>query len=113
MDDHALPEFRKTKYEYAMKFVNSVFMGAGGASLVRLETFEDNHFRAIFRPSYFQTSEDTTIPSKSQWNTLKKKMKRRNHAIFIFRKYGTINCGGSKPSATETCLYMDFAFLYD
>jgi hypothetical protein len=113
MFDNELPEFRKTKHEYAMKFINSVLMGMGGASLVRLESFEDYHFRAIFKRSYFQLAEDADEPSKSQWNTLKKKMKRRNHSVFIFREYGTMACDQKTTSSQETCFYIDFGFLYD
>lgn len=113
MFDNELPEFRSTKYEYAMKFINNVLMGAGGISMVRLESFEDNHFRAIFKRSYFQLAEGVDEPSKSQWNTLKKKMKRRNHSVFIFRNYGSIACGGKSTDSDEICYYIDFGFLYD
>ena len=110
-----LPEFRKTKHEYAMKFINSVLMGPGGASMVRLEAFEDYHFRAIFKLSYFQLGQEADMPSKSQWNTLKKKMKRRNHSVFVFREYGVITCEESKPESAKngSCLYIDFGFMYD
>lgn len=108
-----LPEFRKTQYTYAMKFINSVLSGAGGASLIRLESFEDNHFRAIFTPRYFQLAPDSSQPSKSQWNTLKKKMKRRNHSVFIFREYGAIDCQTKNRKTNDKCLYIDFGFLYD
>lgn len=108
-----LPEFRKTKYSYAMTYINGVLMGGDGASLVRLEEFDDKHFRAVFKVSYFQLAEDADLPSKSQWNTFKKKMKRRNHSVFVFREYGSIDCGKTNTTVQQACLYIDFGFMYD
>ena len=108
-----LPEFRKTKHAYAMTYINGVLMGGDGISLVKLEEFEDNHFRAIFKVAYFQLPEGVDMPSKSQWNTFKKKMKRRNHSVFVFREYGVTDCGKTDKTGQEPCLYIDFGFLYD
>ena len=105
-----LPDFRKVKRSYAAAFINGVLLGAGGASLVRLIPFEDNHFRAIFKASYFQLAAGVDAPSKSQWNTLKKKMKRRDRLVFVYREYGQAACD---ESAASGCLYVDFGFLYD
>jgi len=107
-----LPEFKKVKTSYAQQFINGVLVGAGGGSLIKLEVFEDNHFRAIFKQSYFQLAKDNDMPSKSQWNTLKKKIKRRNHSVFVFREYGQIACGEEMPDSV-VCLYLDFGFLYE
>jgi hypothetical protein len=108
-----LPEFRKTKYSYAMTYINGVLMGGDGASLVKLEEFDDHHFRVIFKISYFQLAEDVDMPSKSQWNTFKKKMKRRNHSVFVFREYGVIDCDQAGKNTQQPCLYIDFGFMYD
>ena len=108
-----LPDFRKVKRSYAAALINSVLSGAGGPSLVRLIEFEDHHFRAVFKPSYFQLAEGADSPSKSQWNTLKKKLKRRNRSVFIYRQYGQTACPDSKSGkAGQACLYLDFGFLY-
>ena len=108
-----LPDFRKMKPHYVAALMNSVLSGGGGASLVRLIEFEDHHFRAVFKPSYFQLAEGADLPSKSQWNTLKKKMKRRNRLVFIYREYGQISCHDSHSGkAEQACLYLDFGFLY-
>ncbi len=111
MYNDELPEFRKVKKTHVIKLVNSLLIGASGASLVSLEDFEDNHFRMIFKLSYFQLADGNDMPSKSQWNTFKKKIKRRDHSIFVFREYGKIDCG-SKGLESEMCLYLDFGFLY-
>ena len=110
MYNDELPEFRKMKKAYVTKLINSILIGAGGASLVRMNDYDDNHFRVIFKISYFQLTDGNDMPSKSQWNTLKKKMKRRDRSIFIFREYGSIECEGA--SEGNTCLYLDFGFLY-
>ena len=107
-----LPEFRKTKYSYAMTYINGVLSGTGGASLIRLEEFDDHHFRVIFDLNYFQLADGAEMPSKSQWNTLKKKMKRRNRSIFVFREYGAINCPENVKNSEQVCLYIDFGFMY-
>lgn len=104
-----LPDFRKVKRSYAAAFINGILLGAGGASLVRLIAFDDNHFRAVFKPSYFQLAADADSPSKSQWNTLKKKMKRRDRSVFVYRQYGRTACHDSQ--AAPACLYLDFGFM--
>ena len=105
MYDDELPEFKKMKKPRVTTFIH----GALAGNMVRLEEFDDHHFRVIFKASYFQLADGTDEPSKSQWNTLKKKIKRRDHSVFIFREYGQTDCGNTEP---EACLYLDFGFLY-
>ena len=58
MYNDELPEFRAVKESYAQQFINGVLIGVGGASLVKLISFDDNHFRvAVFKMSYFQLAE--------------------------------------------------------
>ena len=109
-----LPPFRKVKRRYAAAILHSALSGPRGAALLQLLEFEDHHFRAIFDISYFQLAEGKTMPSKSQWNSLKKRLKRRDRSIFIFRRYGRIDCdAGGKTLSANTCLYIDFGFLWD
>lgn len=109
-----LPRFRKVKRRYAASIIHSALSGPQGSALLQLLEFEDRHFRAVFDISYFQLAEGKDMPSKSQWNSLKKRLKRRDRSIFIFRQYGRIDCEaqGKTPSAL-TCLYIDFGFLWD
>ena len=111
MYDDELPEFKKMKMPFVTKFINGALVGASGASFVSLEEFDDNHFRVIFKTSYFQLAEGNEEPSKSQWNTLKKKIKRRDRSVFIFREYGQIECVQSS-SKSDRCFYLDFGFMY-
>ncbi len=81
---------------------------------MKLHEFEDGHFRAIFAASYFQAPAGRERPSKSQWNTLKKRLKRRDRTIFVFREYGEIDCEKAEISERrETCFFLDFGFLPD
>lgn len=109
-----LPRFRKVKRRYAASLVHSALSGPQGSALLQLLEFDDHHFRAIFDVSYFQPVKGNCAPSKSQWNSLKKRLKRRDRSIFIFRQYGPLDCeaAGKSPSA-NTRLYIDFGFLWD
>lgn len=101
MDD--LPQFERWPMNRVQFLTTDVFMG----QLVSLEHFEDGHYRAVFRRSYFRLEEGQE-PSKSQWNTLKKRFKRRHRNIFIFRTYGRLDVDDSSPGH----YYIDFGFLY-
>lgn len=109
-----LPPFRRVQRAYAARIATSVLSGPGGSALLRLQGYDDGHFRAIFSIRYFQLADGRASPSKSQWTTLKKRLKRRDRTIFVFRKYGEIDCKQTgKSRAGETCLFLDFAFLTD
>ena len=109
-----LPEFRKVKRRYAASIFHSALSGPQGSALLQLLEFDDHHFRAVFDLSYFQLVEGNTMPSKSQWNSLKKRLKRRDRTIFIFRQYGPIDCKAQgKTLSADICLYIDFGFLWD
>ena len=107
-----LPEFRKVKRSYAASIIHGVLSGPRGSSLLELVEYDDHHYRAVFSSKNFQSAAGNGLPSKSQWNTLKKRLKRRDRSIFVFRDHGPIECGASlsDPSGA-TCLYLDFGFL--
>ena len=106
-----LPLFRKVKRSYASSLIHGVLSSPRGAALQQLIEYDDHHFRAVFAAEYFQLREGQPEPSKSQWNTLKKKIKRRNRSIFVFREQGKTDCGDGQSA--EPCLYLDFGFLLD
>lgn len=81
-----LPEFRKVKRSYAAALVHGALTGPHGSSLLQLIEFEDHHFRAVFDLKQFQLAEGQQLPSKSQWNSLKKRLKRRDRSIFCIPK---------------------------
>lgn len=108
-----LPEFQKHPHDETVAFAKEIFRLGGtpqGSHFVRLVEYDDGHYRAIFRPSYFVLPEGQRQPSKSQWNSLKKKIKRHNPRVFIFKEHGEIPCvaGDTKD---EGCYYVDFGFF--
>lgn len=107
-----LPKFRKVKRSYAAALIHQALSGPRGAALLQLVEFDDHHYRAVFDLNHFQLAEGNQLPSKSQWNSLKKRLKRRDRSIFIFREYGRIDCESQgKSLAAKTCLYIDFGFM--
>ena len=108
-----LPRFRKVKRRYAASIVHSALSGPQGSALLQLLEYDDRHFRAVFDISYFQLAEGKYMPSKSQWNSLKKRLKRRDRSLFIFRQYGRLDCDAQGKAPSElTHLYIDFGFLW-
>jgi hypothetical protein len=99
-----LPRFQKRSKQTAQDYAARVFNHGDrpeDTTLKELIAFEDGHFRAIFRRDYFTLPEGQTEPSKSQWNTLKKRMRRMNRRVFVFKEYGT----------SEEDFYIDFGFF--
>jgi hypothetical protein len=104
-----LPQFHKRSFTYVHRFAARVLTNERQAEttrLVQLVTYPDGHYRAIFKRDYFALPEGQTEPSKSQWNTLKKHMKRVESDVFIFREHGETGCAPG-----ERCFYIDFGFV--
>lgn len=99
-----LPEFRKMPYIKAHSYISRVLNKGGKQALVSLIGHDDNHFRAIFDRSYFVLADDDGEPSRSQWSTLKKHMKRINRSVFVFKRHGETEDGH---------YYVDFGFFLD
>ncbi|MDE2636771.1 MAG: hypothetical protein OXI30_10435 [Chloroflexota bacterium] len=103
-----LPDFRRVKRAYAARLIHSALSNERGSALLELIEYDDRRFRAVFAASYFGTRTGQTSPSKSQWNTLKKKLKRRDRTIFIFREHGQLD----EPAAgVAVRYYLDFGFM--
>lgn len=100
-----LPQFRKRDFDAVYEFMEHVLTRNEDTSLHELIPYDDGHFRAIFKIDYFLIAEDRTEPSKSQWSTLKKKLKRHDDRIFVFKEHGFVACDDN------TCGYIDFGFF--
>ncbi len=98
--DKDLPRFTQRKRDSVMAYVSRVLTTRNieATHLLKLIGFSDGHYRAIFRPDYFSS----TPPSKSQWNTLKKKMKRHDRRVFVFKTHGQTD---------DQNYYIDFGFF--
>lgn len=103
-----LPDFRPVKRSYAARLFHGALSNERGSALLELLAYDDRHFRVVFAASYFQIQPGQAGPSKSQWNTLKKKLKRRDRTIFVFREHGAVD-----TSATDSTVryYLDFGFM--
>lgn len=98
-----LPSFVHKDIAYATDFMSRVLRHPNSDTtfLIEVQSFDDHHFRAIFDVSYFYRESQDTPPSKSQWNSLKKKLKRHNPTVFVFKDYGL---NGDQA-------YLEFGFL--
>jgi hypothetical protein len=106
-----LPEFRPRPVDTVTSYISNVLInvqGSGETAFVRLMKYEDNSYRAVFRRTYFILPEGQAEPTKSQWNSLKKKMKRHDPRVFIFKEHGEIGCAEEEPNG---CYYIDFGFF--
>ncbi len=104
-----LPAFKARNRAAVTAYVNQVFSHEGqsnGAYLQQLVEYDDHHFRAVFSPAYFSLLDGESQPSKSQWNNLKKKMKRHDKDIFLFKEHGEII-----TESGERGYYVDFGFF--
>jgi hypothetical protein len=104
-----LPKFQKRVYQGVHNYIARVLNRGEepeDTSLQELTAYEDGHYRAIFRQDFFVLQDGESEATKSQWNTLKKRMKRIDKRVFIFKAYGECPCGDT------VCLYIDFGFLY-
>ncbi len=98
-----LPDFRESKPDYAEQYAQTVF----GERLVAVVERPNNAFRAVFAPAYFTIQPGNDAPSRSQWSTLKKRMKRVNPGVFVFKDHG------DTVYDDRHHYYVDFGFLED
>jgi hypothetical protein len=104
-----LPSFRARPTQAVIEYISDVLtQGASETAFVRLVEYDDNSYRAVFRRAYFTLPEGQTAPSKSQWNSLKKKMKRHDPRVFIFKEHGETGC---ETDEGNDCYYVDFGFF--
>ena len=101
-----LPKFKAYKHEDVIIFITRVLSHPNKSEetfFQRLIEYEDGHYAAEFSLSYFVA---TDKPTKSQWTSLKKKMRRHNKKIFVFKEYRLVICGDSLQ-----CGYVEFGFF--
>jgi hypothetical protein len=103
-----LPAFKVRSRDHVMTLVQRVLMldsHSDHSYLHKLTDFPDAHYRVLFDPAYFVLQAGQTEPSKSQWSSLKKKFKRHDPTVFVFKEHGTVSENG-KPYG-----YLDFGFF--
>jgi hypothetical protein len=97
-----LPDFRPTHHDYAQSYAAKVF----GDHLHSVTPQSEGYFQATFSMDYFTLQPGADQPSKSQWNTLKKRMKRVHPGVFVLRDHGI-----TAPLDAERLCYVSFGFL--
>ena len=104
-----LPRFTKQSSERVKHFAIQVFTHPSDPEksyFQELHEHEDKHFSVVFSLNYF---ENATIPTKSQWNSLKKKLKRHDKRLFIFKEHLIVKCDGGED--LQRCGQIEFGFL--
>ena len=110
-----LPDFVPRPYDQVKAFAEDVLTNhitPDESQLVVLWRFDDHSFRAVFEKDYFGTE----TPTKSQWNSLKKKLKRVDRNVFVFKEHGEIDLDTREAPTDDTspddiCYFLDFGFL--
>lgn len=104
-----LPQFTKQPMERVTHFAMLMFSHPNQPEtsyFQRLVAYEDGHFGAVFSLNYF---EKTEVPTKSQWNSLKKKFKRHDKRIFVFKDQSVVACEAEDDSLR--CGQIEFGYL--
>lgn len=104
----SLPTFKARPRDQVMTLVHRVLMldsHSDHSYLHNLTAFDDGHYRLLFDPAYFVLQEGQNEASKSQWSSLKKKFKRHEPLVFVFKEHGTLTENGKRYG------YLDFGFF--
>jgi hypothetical protein len=99
-----LPQFKSVNVEKAQSYIKDVLGHGDDTPVLSISAQQGGYFRVIFAQRYFVLAEGQTVPSKSQWNTLKKRMKRVEKQVFVLKEHGQTPDGN---------LYLDFGFFKD
>jgi len=100
-----LPQFDRSRHpDAARAFAREVLSRGDNTFLRDLIVYDDGHFRAVFDPAYFILPADQAEPSKSQWNTLKKRFKRLDRRVFVFKVHG-------RDADGHGLYWLDFGFF--
>ncbi|MCB9435631.1 MAG: hypothetical protein H6673_01390 [Anaerolineales bacterium] len=88
-----LPSFQQQNFQVVEDLLAQVLTNhiSDETHLTTLIERADGSYRVLFDPAYFVLQEGYTAPTKSQWATLKKKLKRHDNRIFVFKEIGTID----------------------
>lgn len=103
-----LPTLKVRPRDQVMTLVQRVLMldsHSDHSYLHELVAYDDGHYRVLFDPAYFVLQTGQTEPSKSQWSSLKKKLKRHDPSVFVFKEHGKQVIKG------KSYAYLDFGFF--
>lgn len=106
-----LPKFKREGRQMVERLLTQVFTHPNEPEVSyfrRLVTYDDGHYGVVFSLDYFV---DTDVPSKSQWNTVKKKLKRHDTRIFVFKEHQIVAC--EDAGAKKRCGQIEFGFFVE
>jgi hypothetical protein len=109
-----LPEFKRFGKDFVTQFANQVLAHPNQPEhsyFRRLIQYEDGHYGVVFSLDYFALADNSTpadAPTKSQWNSLKKKLKRHDKRVFVFKEHTIEGCNAPDDSARCGCLEFGF-----
>lgn len=104
-----LPPFKRMGHTHIQRLLSEVFIHPRDLETSyfrRLVEFDDGHYGAVFDLDYFAGAE---TPTKSQWNTLKKKLKRHDKRIFVLKEHGVTTC--HEDAQELRCGVIEFGFF--
>lgn len=104
-----LPEFRRFSHAYVVALASQILTRPNQPEhsyFTRLVEYDDGHYAAVFSLEFFGTAD---APTKSQWNSLKKKFKRHDKRVFVFKEHSIEACGS--PDEGGTCGAIQFGFF--
>jgi hypothetical protein len=106
-----LPRFRRRAYAQVRDFAARLLTNREDehTTLRQLIERDNNAYRAVFEARYFVLADGAAEPSKSQWNSLKKRFKRAAPYVFLFKEHGAADCAEGETG----CYYLDFGFFED
>ncbi|MBC8100345.1 MAG: hypothetical protein H7Y11_12950 [Armatimonadetes bacterium] len=103
-----LPKFKPRPVDQVEAFLRPLLTNPQVSEDTQLRaviTYSEGYYRAVFDAAYFVLVEDETEPTKSQWNTLKKKLKRRESKLFILKAHGALTYEDA------ACYYIELGFF--
>ncbi|MBL8119020.1 MAG: hypothetical protein JNJ78_15915 [Anaerolineae bacterium] len=105
-----LPHFKprdREQVEALLREVLTLGSAVEQSHLIEVIAYPDGHYRALFAPAYFVLPAGKSEPSKSQWSNLKKRLKRHDPLVFVYKEHGESTQGEQK----RRVYYLDFGFF--
>lgn len=104
-----LPKFKREGRQAVERLLIQVFTHPNEPEVShfrRLVAYDDGHYAAVFSLGYFV---ETDVPTKSQWNSLKKKLKRHDKRVFVFKEQQIVLCEDFDTEAR--CGQVEFGYF--
>lgn len=104
-----LPEFKRLNRDFVTSLAAQLLTRPEQPEqtyLRRLAEYDDGHYGAVFSLAYFVGTDE---PTKSQWSSLKKRLKRHDRRVFVFKEHSLVPCETAGDG--ERCGCLEFGFF--